>query len=89
MSNNWEPDQAHPFVGPSLGPNCLQKLSTDNTSRQRVYLSANKTLSYKTMNRHKVHVQTIKKIVDKNSRENCPEGAVWPGPSENIAETNT
>ena len=24
------------FVGPDLGPNCLQRLSADNTSRQRV-----------------------------------------------------
>ena len=36
MSNNLDPDQARRFVGPDLGPNCLQKLSTDDTSRQRV-----------------------------------------------------
>ena len=24
------------FVGPDLGPNCLQRLSADDTSRQRV-----------------------------------------------------
>ena len=27
------PDQAPHFVGPDLGPNCLQKKSADNTSR--------------------------------------------------------
>ena len=26
-----EPDQANHFVGPDLGPNCLQRLSTDDT----------------------------------------------------------
>ena len=36
MSNRLDPDQARHFVGPDLGPNCLQKLSEDDTSRQRV-----------------------------------------------------
>ena len=29
-----DPDQARHFVGPDLGPNCLQKLSADDTSKQ-------------------------------------------------------
>ena len=36
VSNSLEPDQARPLVGPDLGPNCLQRLSVDDTSRQRV-----------------------------------------------------
>ena len=36
MSNSLDPDQVQCFVGPDLGPNCLQKISADNTSRQRV-----------------------------------------------------
>ena len=36
MPNSLDPDQARRFVGPDLGPNCLQRLSADNTSRQRV-----------------------------------------------------
>ena len=36
VSNNLDPDQAQHFVGPDLGPNCLLRLSADNTSRQRV-----------------------------------------------------
>ena len=36
MSNSFDPDQARHFVGPGLGPNYLQRLSADNTSRQRV-----------------------------------------------------
>ena len=36
MSNSLDPGQARHFVGPDLGPNCLQMLSTDGTSRQRV-----------------------------------------------------
>ena len=31
-----DPDQARHFVGPDLGPNCLQRLSTDDTRRQKV-----------------------------------------------------
>ena len=29
MSNSLDPDQARHFVGPDLGPNCLQRLSAD------------------------------------------------------------
>ena len=31
-----DPDQARHFVGPDLGPNCLQKFSAGDTRRQRV-----------------------------------------------------
>ena len=33
LSNSLDPDQS---VGPDLGPNCFQRLSADDTSRQRV-----------------------------------------------------
>ena len=36
MSNSLDPDQARQFVGPDLGPNCLPRLSADDTGRQRV-----------------------------------------------------
>ena len=36
VSNGLDPDQAQHFVGPDLGPNCLQRLSADDTSRQRI-----------------------------------------------------
>ena len=38
MSSSLDSDQARHFVGLDLGPNCLQKLSADDTSssRQRV-----------------------------------------------------
>ena len=32
QSNSLDPDQARHFVGPDLGPNCLQRLSADNKS---------------------------------------------------------
>ena len=38
VSNRLDPDQARHFVEPDLGPNCLQRLSADGTSRQRVKL---------------------------------------------------
>ena len=38
VSNSLDLDQARHFVGPDLGPNCLQRLSADDTSRQRVKL---------------------------------------------------
>ena len=34
VSNNLDPDQTRRFVGPDLGPNCLQKLSTDDTKKR-------------------------------------------------------
>ena len=34
VANSLDPDQARHFVGPDLGPNCLQKISADNSSRQ-------------------------------------------------------
>ena len=33
VSNSLEPDQAPHSVGPDLDPNCLQKLSADDTRR--------------------------------------------------------
>ena len=36
MSKSLDPVQARRFVGPDLGPNCLQRLSVDDTSRQIV-----------------------------------------------------
>ena len=32
MSNSLDPDQAPHFVGPDLGPNCLQRLSEEITT---------------------------------------------------------
>ena len=36
VSNRLDPEQARRFVGPGLVPNCLQKVSTDETSERRV-----------------------------------------------------
>ena len=36
LTNRLDSDQAQHFVGPDFGPNCVQKLSTDDTSRQSV-----------------------------------------------------
>ena len=36
MSHSLDPDQGLHSVGPYLGPNCLQMLSADDTSRQSV-----------------------------------------------------
>ena len=36
MSNSFDPDQAQHFVWPDLGPNCLQRLSADDTIKQIV-----------------------------------------------------
>ena len=39
MSNSLDPDQARRFVGPDLGPNCLPRLSADDTGRPRVNMN--------------------------------------------------
>ena len=36
MSNSLDPDQARQCVGSDLDPNCLLRLSADDTGRQRV-----------------------------------------------------
>ena len=36
MSNSLDPDQDGHFVGPDLSPNCLQRLSADDTGGVRV-----------------------------------------------------
>ena len=41
VSNISDPDQASRFVRPDLGPNCLQMLSEDETSRQRQKVQKN------------------------------------------------
>ena len=38
MLNRLDPDQARHFDGPDLGPDCLQKLSADDTKRCKVKL---------------------------------------------------
>ena len=39
VSNSSDPDQAQHFVGPDLGLNCVQKLSADDFSKQRLKLT--------------------------------------------------
>ena len=36
VANSLDPDQAHHFVRPDLGPNCLQRLSAANTKRKEL-----------------------------------------------------
>ena len=36
VSNSLDPDQARQFVGPDLGPDCLRRLSADQTRQQKV-----------------------------------------------------
>ena len=43
MSNSLDSDQDHHYVGPDLGPNCLQWLSADNkvaASKERINIKA-------------------------------------------------
>ena len=39
LPNRLDPDQALQYVKRDLGPNCLQRLSADDTSRQNVKLT--------------------------------------------------
>ena len=39
MSNSLDPDQARHLFGSDLDPNCLQRLSADDTSRQRATIN--------------------------------------------------
>ena len=44
VTNNLDPDQARHFVGPDLDPNCLQRLSSEDSARQRLHRSITLTL---------------------------------------------
>ena len=39
VTNILDPDQAQNFIEPDLSPNCLQRLSADDTNRQRVNMN--------------------------------------------------
>ena len=39
--SSLNPDQAQHFVVPDLGPNCLERLSANNTRKQRVKAESN------------------------------------------------
>ena len=39
MSNSLDRDQARQYVRPDLNPNCLQKLSADDTSMESVNMN--------------------------------------------------
>ena len=55
VSNSLDPDQARRFVGSDLGPNCLQKLIADDTSRQRVKRPLIQTCNDRVEAYHRVH----------------------------------
>ena len=44
VSNSLDLDQTRHLVGPDLCPNCLQRLSVDGTSRQRVNKAIDKKM---------------------------------------------
>ena len=47
MSNSLDPDQDRHFVGPDLGPNCLQKCSADEKSHCQLEKRVKGTTLYK------------------------------------------
>ena len=52
VSNSFDPDQAKYFVGPKLGPNCLQMISVEKP-QARVKRSCQKFMCYlKTKSAH-------------------------------------
>ena len=57
MSNSLAKDQARQNTGPDLGPNCLQRLSADDTSRQSLKPVKEVVL---TSYLHSVHFHSIK-----------------------------
>ena len=53
LSNSLDPDQARQNVGPDLGPNCLQRLSTYDTGTEA--RSKVTTVDIKIRNRENAH----------------------------------
>ena len=46
VSNSLDPDQARQNVGPDLGPNCMQRLSADDTGRQKAMRNISEPLTF-------------------------------------------
>ena len=46
VSTTLDPGHTRRFVGPDLGPNCLQMISADDTSRQQVKCPVVAVLTY-------------------------------------------
>ena len=67
MSDSLDADQDQCSVGPDLGPNCLQRLSADNTSRRRV-----KTIRMETVYHSGVFI--IVKMWRMHHENNCVQG---------------
>ena len=44
VSNSLDPDVARRFVGPDLGPDCLQRVSADDTGGQRAHFQTQTSL---------------------------------------------
>ena len=65
MANRLDPDQTQRFVGPDLDPTGLQRLSADDTSKQRVKLKIKsyylfiRSRPQKTMEATRPHVAVI------------------------------
>ena len=68
MSNNLNPDQARQYVGPDLGPNCLQKVSRCQKSSL-----AWKELHLSSLNVHLLSVHISYLNYDKGNEHNFKE----------------
>ena len=60
MANSLDQDQDRPSVGPDLGPNCMQRLLTDDKSRR---LQGNSLVSYKLVRDKDSLTQSSKSII--------------------------
>ena len=56
---SWDPDQGRRSVGPDLVPNCLQRLSADDTSWFRVQSEDSQSLAWN----NKKHRKILKCII--------------------------
>ena len=68
MSNGLDPDQDPHYVGPELGPNCLQKLSAYDKSPL-----ASKELSERINLKQISFSQSINKLVKTSIRATIPQ----------------
>ena len=83
MSSSLDPDQARDFVGPDLGPNFLQSLSADDTSRLRVYF-------FWGIDKYHIQLRPIDKSVQLkiNILISHPKHTLWVLGKYNLNDTN-
>ena len=69
VSNSLDLDQAQHFVGPDLGPSCLQRIQSDDTNRQRVNKWLNGRFTFEKIHNTKEQIYFYERALNHKAKE--------------------